>query len=208
MKLNFVILVFTILCLSCNKNKEVSEEKNNDGTDKLFICTKNDFSNFVVFGSSSDKYNKPYMVTYVFKGKINNNTENIYEKAIIRGELILVLKNGNELTCNDINYTKVFGGDGVNPEMRSNWKPNEEWDIEQLKSCSFPIEYFDYPIKEVFTQYYLQLTDQINKTETELLISQSDVTNKWKFAQKKVKNNSVDCGDNAFDLSKFLKTKQ
>lgn len=207
MKLNFVILVFTLLCVSCNKNKEVSEEKNNDGTDK-FICTKNDFSNFVVFGSSSDKYNKPYVVAYVFKGKINNNTEYIYEKAIIRGELILVLKNGNELTCNDINYTKVFGGDGVNPEIRSNWKPNEEWDIEQLKSCSFPIEYFDYPVKEVFTQYYIQLTDQINKTETELLISQNDVTNKWKFAQKKVKNNSVDCGDKAFDLSKFLKTKQ
>ncbi|MCZ8330701.1 MAG: hypothetical protein O9282_05255 [Flavobacterium sp.] len=206
MKLNFVILVFTILCLSCNKNKEVSEVKNNDGTDK-FICTKNNFSDFVVVGSSSDRYNKPYLVTYVFKGKIKNNTENIYEKAFIRGELILVLENGNELTCDDINYTKDFGGDGVNPEIRGNWKPKEEWDIEQLKSCGFPIEYFDYPIKEVFTQYYLQLTDQINNIETEILISQSDVTNKWKLAQKKVKNNSVDCEDKAFDLSKFLKTK-
>lgn len=205
MKLNFVILVFTLLFVSCN-NKEVSEEKNNDGTDK-FICTENNFSDFVVVSSSSDKYNNPYVTTYVFKGKIKNNTENIYEKALIRGELILVLKNGNELACNEINYTKNFGGDGVNPEIRSNWKPNEEWDVEQLKSCSFPIEYFDYPVKEVFTQYYLQLTDQINNTEIELLISQRDVTDKWYVAKNKVKKNLVDCNDKAFELSIFLKNK-
>ena len=205
MKLNFVILVFTLLFVSCN-NKEVSEEKNNDGTDK-FICTKNNFSDFVVVSSSSDKYNKPYVATYVFKGKIKNNTENIYEKAIIRGEMILVLKNGNELTCNDMNYTKVFGGDGVNPEIKRNWKPNEEWNIKQLKSCSFPIEYFDYPAKEVFTLYYLQLTDQINNTEIELLISQRDVTDKWNVAKNKVKKNFADCSDKVFELSNLINKK-
>lgn len=75
-----------------------------------------------------------------------------------------------------------------------------------LPNCSYEKcqkEYFYYAVKEVFEQYYLQLADQINKTEIELLISQSDVTNKWKLAQKR-QNNSIDCESKAFDLSKFL----
>lgn len=207
MKSNLIFVVFAILCLSCNQNnsKDVSEEKNNNGTDK-FICTENNFSDFIVLSSSLDKYQKPYTSAYYFKGKLKNSTENIYKKVSIRGELIFVLENGNELNCSDINITKSLLGDGITPDYRSNWKPNEEWKINELKSCSFSIEYFDYPVKEVFTQYYLQLTDQINNTETEIMISQRDVTDKWKIARKKVRNNNVDCDNDIWKISKFLKS--
>ena len=208
MKSNLIYVIFAILCLSCNQknNRGVSEEKNNNGTDK-FICTENIFSDFIVLSSSLDKYQKPYTSAYFFKGKLKNNTENIYKKVSIRGELILVLENGNELNCSDINITKSLLGDGIISDYRSNWKPNEEWEIKELKSCNFSIEYFDYPVKEVFTQYYLQLADQINNTETEIMISQRDVTDKWKIAQKKIQNNSVDCDDDIWKVSKFLKHK-
>lgn len=208
-RLYFWGLLAVFMFNSCNESKnskEVSEEKNNNGTDK-FICTENNFSDFIVLSSSLDKYQKPYTSAYFFKGILKNNTENIYKKISIRGELILVLENGNELNCSDINITKSLLGDGITPDYRSNWKPNEEWKIDELKSCSFSIEYFDYPVKEVFTQYYLQLTDQINNTETEIMISQRDVTDKWKIAQKKVKNNNIDCDDDIRKISKFLKNK-
>lgn len=200
-------LLLLILLNSCKDiNKEVREEKNNDGTEK-FVCTKNNFSDFIVMSSSLDKFNRPSTVTYTFKGTLKNNTENIYEKAAIRGELILVLENGNELTCNDINYTKNLLGDGIASENRSNWKPNEEWNIDELSSCSFSVEYFDYPVKEIFTQYYINLTDQINNVETDILISQKDVTDKWKIARQKVKNNNYDCSDDVWEIKKFLKLK-
>ncbi|MDQ6471409.1 hypothetical protein RB619_12200 [Flavobacterium sp. LHD-80] len=150
---------------------------------------------------------KPNTVTHVFKGVLKDNTTNIYKKVTLTTELIIVLENGNELTCNDINYTKSLLRDGISPQFRSNWQPNEEWVIDEIKTSSFPVEYFDYPVKEVYTQYYIKLTDQINNTETEIIASQKDVTEKWLNAKSKVKNDIVDCSNNSFEFRKFIKYK-
>lgn len=43
-------------------------------------------------------------------------------------------------------------------KVRSNMKPNEVWFL-----CKVSKEYFDYPIKEMFTQqFYIEVEDQIN----------------------------------------------
>ncbi|PWB21486.1 hypothetical protein [Flavobacterium sp. HTF] len=208
MKSTFFCIVVTVICLSCNSinNKELPENKNEDGTD-MFICTENIFSGFVVLSSSLDKMQKPHTATHVFKGILKNNTQNIYKKVTLKAKLIIVLENGNELTCSDINYTKNLLGDGITPQFRSNWKPNEEWIIDKIKTCTFPVEYLDYPVKEVYTQYYFKLTDQVNNTETEIMASQRDVTEKWFNAKSKVINNSVDCSDNSFEFGKFMRNK-
>ena len=171
----------------------------------MFICTENRFSNFVVLSSSLDRMRKPRTVTHAFSGILKNNTSNIYRKVTLTAELIFILENGNKLYCKDINYKKTLLGDGITPCFRSNWKPNEEWAIAKIKTCSFPIEYFDYPVKEVYTQYYFKLTDQINNIETVIMASQRDVTEKWVNAKNKVVNNTVDCSDDEFN--NFLQRK-
>jgi hypothetical protein len=208
MKSIFFCTIFAVMSISCNTitNKELPENKNEDGTD-MFICTQNTFSDFVVLSASIDKMEKPHTATHVFKGILKNNTTNIYKKAVLTAELIIVLENGNELTCNEINYNKSLLGNGIVPQFRSNWKPNEEWIIDDIKTCTFPIEYFDYPVKEVYTQYYFKLTDQVNNTDTEIMASQRDVTEKWLQAKTKVKNRNVDCSDNSFEFGKFIKNK-
>lgn len=204
LRVNDNIILHKINSKNESDKASYSDEKNRDGSYK-YICTQNRFSNFVVLNSSSDRKSKPYLVTYSFKGAIKNNTENIYEKAFIRGELVVVLKNGEELTCDKINYSKEMIGSGVFPVSKRNWKPNEEWILLDVESCRFSVEYFDYPIKEVYTQYFLQLTDQIHNSEIELMISKRDVTDRWKIAEKKYRNNISDCTDTGISL--FLKTK-
>lgn len=203
-------LFFTIL-LSCNKqtdnnNQKLQEYLNPDGTEK-FLVPKNRFSNFIVLSTSLRNETKPTSVVYAFKGTLKNNTKNIYKTSSIRGELILVLENGNQLSCNQISTSaKVFGSDALS-KYKYNWKPNEDWVIDELKSCEFSTEYFDYPVKEVFTQYYIKVQDQINNTSEEILVSQRDVTERWLRAKEKAKNNNSDCEDNIFSISKFIDAK-
>ncbi|EHM7982731.1 hypothetical protein MC916_002609 [Elizabethkingia anophelis] len=200
-------LVFILILFSCKnggsqKNTNEATYLNADGTEK-FLVPENLFSDFIVMSSSLYGNNKPSTVVYTVKVTLKNNTKNIYQKAFIRGELILVLENGNQLSCTDINYSKSYWG-GVISESKSNWKPNEDWNIDQLESCTFSVEYFDYPVKEVYTQYYLELTDQINNTTEEIMISQRDVTDKWLKAKNKIKIGTADCTDNLKDVSQFL----
>jgi hypothetical protein len=208
MKSIFFCAIFVIMSFSCNPiaNKELPENKNEDGTDK-FICTQNTFSDFVILSASIDKMGKPHTATHVFKGILQNNTTNTYKKTVLTAELIIVLENGNELSCSEINYTKSLLGSGTVPQFRSNWKPNEEWVIDEIETCTFPIEYFDYPVKKVYTQYYFKLTDQVNNTETEIMASERDVTEKWLKAKNKLTNNVVDCSNNALEFKKFIKNK-
>ncbi|MFC5978173.1 hypothetical protein [Flavobacterium salmonis] len=53
----------------------------------------------------------------------------------------------------------------------------------------------------------MKLIDQINNTETEIMTSQKDVTEKWLNAKSKVKNNVVDCSNNSFEFTKFIDKK-
>lgn len=200
-------LVFILILFSCKnggsqKNTNEATYLNADGTEK-FLVPENLFSDFIVMSSSLHGNNKPSTVVYTVKVTLKNNTKNIYQKAFIRGELILVLENGNQLSCTDINYSKSYGG-GVISESKSNWKPNEDWNIDQLESCTFSLEYFDYPVKEVYTQYYLELTDQINNTTEEIMISQRDVMDKWLIAKDKAKKGVSDCTDDIYSVSRFL----
>ncbi|MDE5430720.1 hypothetical protein [Elizabethkingia meningoseptica] len=200
-------LLFVLMLFSCKNNehqKIINDAPylNTDGTEK-FLVPENLFSDFIVMSSSLHGDNIPSTVVYVVKVTLKNNTNNIYQKAFIRGELILVLENGNQLSCTDINYSKAFGG-GIMSKVKSNWKPNEDWNIDQLESCTFSVEYFDYPVKEVYTQYYLELTDQINNTTEEIMVSQRNVTDKWLRAKNKVMKGVTDCTDNLRDVSQFL----
>lgn len=206
MKNSLLYLISAMILCSCNRtsNKEVNNLENLDGSE-MYNCVENRFSDFVVLSSSLDKNQKPNTSTYVFKGTLKNNTQNTYKGVTFWGELILILENGNELSCSDINYAKSLLGDGIALKYKSNWKPNEEWIIPKIETCKFSIEYFDYPVKEVYTQYFMELEDQINNTKTKILISRRDVTKKWMQAKIKVINRSIDCSDNSIEFSQFMK---
>lgn len=201
----YIIMVFSLLILSCNKKSNVNnldDTKNSDGTEK-FICSKNKFSDFIVLSSNLDNTNKPRTIIKSFRAYIINNTNTIYKKAVLRPEIILELENGKTLSSKDIDYTRSLGG---NPtfELKTNWKPNEEWYIDNLSTCSFSIEYIDYPVKNVYSQYYLEYEDQINGTNNELLVSEKDITKEWKAVIKKVKNKITDSDDSSRNISKFI----
>lgn len=194
-----------MILYSCNKtsNKEVNNLENLDGSE-MYNCVENRFSDFVVLSSSLDKNQKPNTSTYVFKGTLKNNTQNTYKGVTFWGELILILENGNELSCSDINYTKSLLGDGIALKYRSNWKPNEEWIIPKIETCNFSVEYFNYPVKEVYTQYFMELEDQINNTKTKILISRRNVIEKWLKAKRKTISGNIDCSDNSVEFNKYI----
>ncbi len=206
-----LLILFTSLVLNCNKqstNNELDTSYlNEDGTEK-FLVEKNKFSNFIVLSSSIGRNNNPVSTLYAFKGILKNNTKNIYKSATIEGEVILVLVNGNELNCRSTSdsFDPVLSSI-ANSKTKYNWKPNESWVIDELKSCTIPIEYFSYPVKQVFTQYYISTEDQINNTSEKILMSQRDVTDRWLKAKEKVKNNITDSNDYSFNISKYLGTK-
>lgn len=201
-------LLLALFLLSCNKqqNNSLAPYQNEDGTDK-FIPIKKNFSDFIVLNSSLDNGKSPYAVTYAFKGAIKNNTKNIYKKAFIKCELILVLENGNELNSNKISYTSSLMNNDTDIKVNRNWKPNEEWFIDELQSCKVSKEYFDYPVKQVYTQYYVEVEDQVNNQISDILVSQNDVTEKWNKAKEKIKNDVSDCSDDVWELSSFLSSK-
>lgn len=217
MKKTLLTIILSTSLLACNNNSkkdsneainkdttDVNNDKNTDGAYK-YPCTKNVFSDFIVMNTSLDKNSKPHLVKYAFKGIIKNNTQYIYKSVAIRCELIFVLENGKELTCNDFNYSKDLLGSGVFSTTRRNWKSKENWEIDKVLSCPFSTEYFDYPVKEVFTQFFIEAENQINGTNDEILISQRDVTDLWKIAKKKYQYNSPDCTD--AKVSEFLMNK-
>ncbi len=202
-------LLLVLLLLSCNKqdSNSFAPYQNEDGTDKFVLVEKN-FSDFIVLNSSLDRSKAPYAVTYAFKGIIKNNTKNIYKKAFIKCELILVLKNGNELNCDKISYTQSLMDDGIYSKVKSNWRPNDQWIIDELQSCTVSKDYFDYPVKEVYTQYYIEVEDQINNQTSDILVSQSDVTEKWNKAKKKIKTGVSDCSDDVWEVPIFINTNE
>ena len=194
---------FLFIFISCQSNKSSNDNyKNIDGTEK-FICTKNKFSDFIISSVDYDKSNKPYEIVKAFRGKIINNTKTIFKKAIIRPEIILELENGNTLSSIDIDITKVLGG---SPEFEiiTDWKPNQEWEIDYLETCSFSVEYVNYPIKKVWSQYYVEIEDQINNKNDNILISQSDITENWKTVIRKVNSKISDCNNNKDSKQKYL----
>ncbi|MET3538758.1 hypothetical protein [Chryseobacterium limigenitum] len=207
-----LILLTPIVFITCSKqfsaNNEVDTSYlNEDGTDK-FLLEKNKFSNFVVLSSSTGRNNDPVSTVYVFKGVLKNNTKNIYKSATVEGEVILVLENGNELNCSSIDssFDPVLSSI-ANSQTKYDWKPNEIWSIDELKSCTIPIEYFNYPVKQVFTQYYIDTKDQINNASEKILVSQRDVTDRWLKAKEKIKRGGSDCTDYSFDISKYVESK-
>jgi hypothetical protein len=177
------------------------------------------FRSYIVFLFSNDKYYQNIILrfrtfcfliqristVYVFKGVLKNNTKNIYKSATVEGEVILVLENGNELSCSSIDssFDPVLSSI-ANSQTKYDWKPNEIWSIDELKSCTIPVEYFNYPVKQVFTQYYIDTKDQINNTSEKILVSQRDVTDRWLKAKDKVENNISDSNDYSFNISKYL----
>lgn len=207
-----LLILFTSLALiNCNKqstNNELDTSYlNEDGTEK-FLVEKNKFSNFIVLSSSIGRNNNPVSTLYVFKGDLKNNTKNIYKSATVEGEVILVLENGNELSCSSIDssFDPVLSSI-ANSQTKYDWKPNEIWSIDELKSCTIPVEYFNYPVKQVFTQYYIDTKDQINNASEKILVSQRDVTDRWLKAKEKVNNNISDSNDYSFNISKYLQNK-
>lgn len=208
-----LLILFTSLALiNCNKQFSTNNELdtsylNEDGTEK-FLVEKNKFSNFIVLSSSIGRNNNPVSTLYAFKGILKNNTKNIYKIATIEGEVILVLDNGNELNCRSTSdsFDPILSSI-ANSKTKYNWKPNENWVIDELKSCTIPVEYFSYPVKQVFTQYYINTEDQINNTSEKILVSQRDVTDRWLKAKKKVEKNIPDSNDYSFSISKYLENK-
>lgn len=208
-----LLILFTpIVFITCSKQFSTNNELdtsylNEDGTEK-FLVEKNKFSNFIVLSSSTGRNNNPESTVYAFKGILKNNTKNIYKSVSIEGEVILVLENGNQLSCSSIDSSLDPALSSIaNSRTKYDWKPNETWSIDELKSCTISVEYFNYPVKQVFTQYYIYTEDQINKTSEKILMSQRDVTDRWLKAKKKVEKNLTDSNDNSFNISKYLETK-
>lgn len=179
-----------------NSNSDPNADLKNANGKWKFDCTKIGFDDFVILEGLNKN---PSTIKYVFSGNLRNNTANIYKKVFARCELFFELKNGNVLSSEEMTgkYTN-----GLNFYNWRNWKPQVEENISKLTSSSFGIDYIDYPVVKVMKRTTLELTDEINNTEESIIIGQSDVTDKWKIAIKKVEAGKFDCSD--YNLDNWL----
>jgi hypothetical protein len=152
--------------------------------------------NFYVLYSSLDDTKKPRNITYLFSGAFQNNTNNLYAEGTINMKVSITLENGNVLTEKDL--TDVPFNDILSHQFFHNWMPGQTVKINRLRSISIPIEYADYPVKDVVLEYSLELTDKINQTHEEIDLASISVIDKWRAAVKKVRTGKVDADDSNF----------
>ncbi|MBN8856562.1 MAG: hypothetical protein BGO55_24075 [Sphingobacteriales bacterium 50-39] len=169
------------------------------GTSNQYTITPGRVNNFYVVSSDLDPARKPRYIEYLFTGTIKNNTANIYASVYIKMRVSIELGNGNvleEKDLNDIPFNNILSNKSI-----QNWKPGQAIEVNRLVSISIPIEYADYPVKDVIIQYTAKLENKINQTQEEDVIASVSVIDKWQTAVKKVRIGRADSDDGNFPNS-------
>jgi hypothetical protein len=156
---------------------------------------------FYVLGSSLDDTKAPKDIVYLFNGSIQNNSDNLYTSVTLKLNTSIELENGTVLTKQEIDQN-MFGG-VLSIKAISNFKPKEKVDIQRLESFAIPVEYANYPVKDVTIEYSVELEDQIHQTNEERVFKTVSVIDKWRHAVAKVKADKTDANDVNF-LEKVL----
>lgn len=187
--LTLIIAMFVIIpsCKAPSSQKEKSDQ---------YMITPGRVNDFYVVSSDLDPARKPRYITYLFTGRIKNNTTNIYASAYLTMSVSIELENGNVLEEKDLNDIPFNGI--LSHKSFENWKPGQAVEVNRLVSISIPVEYADYPVKDVVIQYSAKLDDKISQTQEEDIIASVSVMDKWRTAVKKVKVGKVDADDGDF----------
>lgn len=171
MKKVFLLSMLLTLFVSCNEKERVvnSEKPEKD----LFKLGNVDESSFQKIGNKFQ---------YVFKGDVENLSENLFEKVDISLEVEFELENGNRITESD--YYDGFSMFGRMMDVQKSWKSEEVRKIDGLgsgggiSSAYIPEHYLDYPIKKVYSIFKFEAQDLINRKQVGDVII-ADVTSQW-----------------------------
>lgn len=188
-----LIVTATIFTPGCRTPSSQGAEE--DGAGQYFL-KPGKVDNFYVLSSDLDDRKRPRYITYVFAGQLRNNTEHVYADVTIKMKVSLVLENGNALEEKDLN--DIPFNDMLSHKFFHNWKPGETVNINKVVSISIPVEYADYPVKDVVLDYSLNLEDKVGQTNEEMTVASVSVIDKWKAAVKRVKYGKTDTDDNNF----------
>ena len=193
-----LVFVLTIFTPGCG----VSSSQG-DGAGQ-YVLTPGKVDNFYVLSSDLDDARKPHNIRYLFTGTLQNNADHIYANGTIKMEVTIALENGKvleEKDLNDVPFNNI-----LSHKLFHNWKPGETIKINKVESISVPVEYADYPVKDVVLQYSLDLEDKINQTHEEIVIVSISVIDKWNLAFKRVKSGRADTDDYDFPDKVLNKT--
>jgi hypothetical protein len=196
---SFSLLTVALMVLSGCEDSVSKSGPGNEQNDFILKAGKAD--DFYDLCSSLDDAKSPKEVVYLFNGSIQNNTDNIYANVTLRLNASIELENGTVLTKQEIDQN-VFGG-MLSLATFQDFKPKEKVDIRRVESFAIPVEYADYPVKDVTIEYTVELEDQIRQTNEERVIKTVSVMDKWKRAVTKVKLNKTDANDVNF-LEKII----
>lgn len=172
MKKAFLLLMLLTLFLSCNEKGGVGFGKQQE-EEEIFKIEKVDESKFKRVGNSFQ---------YVFKGNVENLSENLFEEVHTSLEIEFELENGNRITESD--YYDGFSMFGRMMDVQKSWKSEEVRKIDGLgsgggiSSAYIPEHYLDYPIKKVYSIFIFEAQDLINRKQVGDVII-ADVTSQW-----------------------------
>jgi hypothetical protein len=200
-QLAFYVLFLSLIATLITAIPGCGAPSSQKGTSDQYTITHGRVNNFYVVSSDLDPAKKPRYIRYLFTGTIRNNTKNIYANTYVTMRLSIELENGNVLEEKDMD--DIPFNDILSHKSLENWKPGQAVEVNRLVSISIPVEYADYPVKDVLIQYTAKLDDKINQTQEEDVIASVSVIDKWKVAIKKVKTGKADADDGNFP-SKIL----
>jgi hypothetical protein len=186
----FLLTLALVVLLGCEDSTS-QNRSGNEQNDLIMQAGKAD--DFYVLCSSLDDAKAPKEIVYLFNGVVQNNTDNTYANVTLRLNASIELENGTVLTKQEIDQN-VFGGLLSLTTFRD-FKPKAKVNIQRLESIAIPMEYADYPIKDVTMEYAVELEDQIHQTNEERVIKTVSVMDKWKRAVTKAKANKTDATD-------------
>ncbi|HEY4291237.1 MAG TPA: hypothetical protein VGN00_29250 [Puia sp.] len=185
-----LVTVVTIVISGCGASSSQPAATNQ------FTLKPGKVDNFYVLCSSLDDAKKPRYIKYLFTGTLQNNTNNIYSEGTIKMKMSITLENGTILTEKDLN--DIPFNDILSHQFLHNWKPGQTFGVNRLVSISIPVEYADYPVKDVVVEYSAKLVDKINQTQENDVITSVSVMDKWKAVVKKAKVGRTDADDDNF----------
>ncbi len=155
-----LIAVLTIVIPGCGASSSQKDKSNQ------YAITSGRINDFYVVSSDLDPTRKPRYIKYLFTGKIKNNTTNIYASAYLTMRLSIELENGNVLEEKDLN--DIPFNDILSHKSFENWKPGQSVEVNRLVSISIPVEYADYPVKNVVIKYSVKMDKIIRRRKKTL----------------------------------------
>lgn len=119
-------------------------------------------------------------------------------------KLSITLENGNVLEEKDLN--DIPFNDMLSHKFFQNWEPGETLYLNKVVSISIPVEYAEYPVKDVVLDYSLDLENQVDKMDEEIALASMSVLDKWRLSVIRVKSGKADTNDSDFPDKLLIKT--